>query len=264
MTGKEILQSNFLEILFENRNKEYGAYVLRKNYDVRLGTALAITLSTVLLFNFLIPLNNKHTGTFSFLPDTVKIQQINIPIPEIPSAIPPAVPKRKVMASQQFTNQIQFVKDDVVTDVPAIEDLIDLQINSITQIGVIPSIIEPLQPNIQTGNSLNEQPEKDFDAIEVQPQFPGGPEAWTSFLQRHLTSPTELEPGDRKTVLIKFIVGEDGTVTNFEIMQSGGKSFDNEVIRVLKKMPKWKPAIQNGKQIKVSFTQPVTFQGTEE
>jgi periplasmic protein TonB len=65
-------------------------------------------------------------------------------------------------------------------------------------------------------------------------------------------------------VIVRFSVGEDGSVTHFEIMQSGGSAFDNEVIRVLKKMPKWKPAVQNGKNVPVMFTQPVTFMAFEE
>ena len=67
-----------------------------------------------------------------------------------------------------------------------------------------------------------------------------------------------------KLCMVKFIVGEDGKVTAFEVVQSGGAAFDNEVIRVLKKMPQWKPAIQNGQTVKAMFTQPVTFQSVEE
>ena len=55
------------------------------------------------------------------------------------------------------------------------------------------------------------------------------------------------------------MVSTDGSITNFEVLKSGGESFDREVIRVLKKMPKWKPAIQNGHPAATSFTQPVSF-----
>jgi protein TonB len=64
--------------------------------------------------------------------------------------------------------------------------------------------------------------------------------------------------------MVKFAVGVDGSITHFEIIQSGGTDFDNEVIRVLKKMPKWKPAVQNGRNVAVMFTQPVTFMAFEE
>ena len=85
-----------------------------------------------------------------------------------------------------------------------------------------------------------------------------------NFLQRNLNAPSELEPGEKKTVSIRFFVSVDGAITDFEIVQSAGKTFDSEVIRVLKKMPKWRPAIQHGQPIARAFTQPVTFVGMEE
>jgi protein TonB len=100
--------------------------------------------------------------------------------------------------------------------------------------------------------------------VERLPEFPGGVNAWSAFLGRHLRVPDDLEAGERRTVQVKFWVGEDGSVTRFEVVQSAGAVFDNEVIRVLKKMPKWKPAIQNGQPVAVTFTQPVTFQAVEE
>jgi protein TonB len=85
-----------------------------------------------------------------------------------------------------------------------------------------------------------------------------------NFLQRNLNAPSGLEPGEKKTVSIRFFVSVDGEITDFEVIQSAGRAFDNEVIRVLKKMPRWKPAIQNGQPIARAFTQPVTFVGMEE
>ena len=64
--------------------------------------------------------------------------------------------------------------------------------------------------------------------------------------------------------MIKFLVSADGSVTGFEVLQSGGRIYDKEVIRVLKLMPRWKPAIQNNEPVSRSFTQPVIFVGSEE
>jgi protein TonB len=97
--------------------------------------------------------------------------------------------------------------------------------------------------------------------IRREPEFPGGTKAWLDFLNRHLTVPGDLEEGETITVMIRFEVGVDGTVKNFEVVQSGGKRFDSEVIRVLKKMPKWKPAIMDNVPVARYFTQPVTFMG---
>lgn len=89
-------------------------------------------------------------------------------------------------------------------------------------------------------------------------------QAWIAFLNRNLHAPQDLESGEKRIVNIRFHVDVDGTITNFQIIQSGGAAFDNEVIRVLKKMPKWMPALQAGQPVTISFTQPVTFVGPEE
>ena len=106
--------------------------------------------------------------------------------------------------------------------------------------------------------------EKPFEPVERVPEFPGGMKAWTNFLSNNLETPSQLESGEKKTVMIRFKVATDGSVTGFEVVLSAGSVYDNEVIRVLKKMPKWKPAIQNGHIVATSFTQPVTFVGVEQ
>ena len=73
-----------------------------------------------------------------------------------------------------------------------------------------------------------------------------------------------MEPGEKKVVLVKFFVNADGSVTQTEIVQSSGETYEREVLRAFKKMPKWNPAIQNGHKIAVAFTQPVTFIGPDE
>ena len=98
----------------------------------------------------------------------------------------------------------------------------------------------------------------------MPPSFPGGLEALTLFFSRNLSSPTDLEPGEKKVVLVRFVVGADGSITKAEIIQSGGDDYDREVLRAFKRMPRWNPAIQNGNKIAVSFTQPVTFVGVEQ
>jgi len=93
----------------------------------------------------------------------------------------------------------------------------------------------------------------------VAPAFPGGEEVWTSFLRRNLNPPAELKAGENKEVVVQFLVTADGTVNDIRIIQSAGPSFDKEVLRVLKRMPKWKSAIENGRPVDATVTQTVTF-----
>jgi periplasmic protein TonB len=94
---------------------------------------------------------------------------------------------------------------------------------------------------------------------EVEPSYPGGINALRIFLQRNLTNPRDLEEGEQVSVQIKFIVGYDGKLQRFETVRDGGADFNNEVIRVLKKMPQWIAGKSNGRNVSVYYSIPVKF-----
>jgi TonB family protein len=89
--------------------------------------------------------------------------------------------------------------------------------------------------------------------------FPGGEEVWMNFLKRNLNPPAELKTNEKKVVQVQFIVNGDGSIKEVEIVQSAGPSFDKEVIRVLKRMPYWKPAVENGRRVNAVITKSITF-----
>ena len=265
MTSKEILKADVIDIIFENRNKSYGAYALRKQYDKRMATAIGITISTVALVVLLFQPSGGETMrlTTIHIPDTVTLTAL----PNDPVEPPPPPPvERPQFAQVQHTN-IVIGPDNEATPIATIDDIAVRQISTATVAGDLsPHSISDPDPVIPAGNGSSMVPQESNESrpIQIQPSFPGGMNAWISFLQRHLRVPEELEPGIKVTVLVKFIVGTDGSINNFEVVQSGGSSFDREVIRVLKKMPKWTPAMQNGHPAATSFTQPVSFQVYEQ
>lgn len=264
MTSKEILKADVIDIIFENRNKSYGAYALRKHYNTRMSLALGIAVSSVVLIVFLVQPSGQSSPVTYNLPDAVELIDIVIP-PDEPVEPSPPPQQDQTVAQIQYTSEIVFTQDE--TNVASVNDLQVNQISTTTMDGLPPTdIATPVDPPTTTANGPIGEPDLTprFDPIEVQPSFPGGMNAWISFLQRHLRVPEELEPGIKITVLVKFIVGTDGSIDNFEVVQSGGSSFDREVIRVLKKMPKWTPAMQNGHPAATSFTQPVSFQVYEQ
>jgi protein TonB len=96
------------------------------------------------------------------------------------------------------------------------------------------------------------------------PEFPGGVPALRKFLERNLQNPEDIENGENISVKIKFIVGYDGKLKGFETVQDGGKAFNNEVIRVLKKMPDWNPGkSKDGQNVSVYYVIPVQFRASE-
>ena len=274
MTSKEILQADLLDILFENRNKEYGAYALRKYYDQRMGTALLIMLILTGVFSFFaLSVKHKNSGKqfIPFVSDTVTV--ITLP-PDVPKPPPPPVePERteRVVASVQSTSIIQIVKDNEIkfTDVPDQHDLRDKLIDVVSVEGNLPDYPNSVNHNSDIdapGAALTkpiEEVSKPFIREERNAEFPGGLTAFSRFLSKNLRSPEDLAAGEMKTVLVNFKVDETGKISEIVILNSAGKSYDLEVIRVLKRMPAWKPAMQNGHKIAIYFNQPVSFLGIE-
>ena len=267
MTSNEILKADVLDILFDNRNKQYGAYMLRKNYNSRLGLALAISLSSMLLFFLITRLDSSTRPVEDEVtkPELVIDHFIPPDIKKPDRIIPKKVNSIAPIRTERLTT-IEIKPDDVVTTM--VPDQNSLSTNAISNIKLdgIPSLDIAVVKESGPTNMVKEQPKtvSEFAPVETEPEFPGGQTAWLNFLQKNLMVPEQLEPGDKKMVSIRFQVSPEGFVTNFEIMQSAGKVFDNEVIRVLKKMPKWKPAIQNGQPVARVFSQPVTFVGVEQ
>ena len=89
--------------------------------------------------------------------------------------------------------------------------------------------------------------------------FPGGEKVWINFLKRNLHPPSELKANEKKIVQVQFLVAEDGAIKELEIVQSAGPAFDKEVLRVLKRMPYWKPEIRNGHSVNAVVTKSITF-----
>lgn len=172
------------------------------------------------------------------------------------------------VAEIKFTNPKITEDNKVKEPLPPVEDLSG-KLTSTQNVAGVPDdgkekpVTKPEDP-VGTGTAGPSQPVADFVIQERDPEFPGGAEALKKFLARYLSTPDELEAGEKKVVKVKFKVDKDGSVNTFEIVTSGGDEFDGEVLRVVKKMPRWVPAIQNGVNVPVSYVLPVTFIGMEE
>lgn len=274
MTSKEIAHAEMLDILFENRNKSYGAYALRRGYDNRLLAALGAGLGLAGLLVLTVPKAPAEKAAVPVLhKEEIRIREYVIPPPK-PETPRPAVKlhasavaqKTKQVATRKFVSRFEVMKDsEVKTPVAAVEDLRDMKTGETDWQG-IPDEAEvqtPEQPDNGVVSADNSGEYDPFTARESAPEFPGGANALYQFLARKLRSPGELLSGEKIVVKIRFRVESDGTPSAFEIMESGGKEYDNEVLRVCRTMPRWKPALQNGMHVPVNYMIPVTFIGTE-
>ena len=272
MTNKEIMQSDLLDIIFEHRNKDYGAYALRRDYNNRLGIALGAALSVILFFVLIEMLDKKNTtgSQASSNKEIVEIRTIELPKekePEKPKEAEKPNPFERI--AQVKYPPIKIVPDKMAnTDIVPVEDMTGKKVGLENEEGIPDDgkVKPTLQPVVTPGKGENVEIAKpvDFKPQEMDPEFPGGPEALQRFLATNLNTPEDLNTGEKKMVKVRFRVENNGAVSSFEIVISGGSEFDREVVRVCKKMPRWKPAFQNGVNVSVSYMLPVTFIGVEQ
>jgi periplasmic protein TonB len=269
MTNKQILQADMLDILFEHRNKLYGAYALRKTYSSRLMIALGSALALVFSFLLMSIIKNKNDdGNNRNIKDEMfVVTTYNLP-EEKPKEPEPKIEEKKPAKATSDYQPIIVVPDNKAdTMLATMYDIENSEIGNKNQAGEKPDDLAKAKTDSKQGGSGNNTvfEEKEQTVLPSrQPEFPGGTAAWLAFLQRYLQSPDGLEPGQRVEVQVRFWVDVDGSVSRPEIIKSGGSSFDKEVLRVMKKMPRWQPALQNGNLIAVSYTQPVIFISVEE
>ena len=260
-----ILRADPLDLLFENRNKAYGAYPLRKYYAERLMISLGIVISFVLILAFIY----LRFRNVAIIRNSPFIQEIMLrsydPVTPVKPLDPPAKPAApKPPATKAFLTPV------IVSDPPQGTVLASLEELNTHAIGLhtVPGESGPDQaPSNGNGqatiakatDSAERSPEI-LETAEQMPEFPGGPEALKRFLQKNLHMPeNNLETGTRVKVIVRFVVDFDGRVRNVEITQAADEMFNREVTRVILKMPEWKPGKQHNRNVAVYFSLPVHF-----
>ncbi len=268
MEANKILKSDVLDILFEDRNKAYGAYELRRSYNKRILSALGITvaLGVVIFLSSFLASNFTEDEAALKISDVELITVKEEPPPPVepPPPPPPIEPPPKVEMTK-FTPP-EIVKDEEVKkeDIPPdVEKLEDTKIDVISQEGIKSNDIAV--PVVDEGKAVvvvkdETNYDQTFTKVEVEASFPGGMAAWRKFLERNLSGDASADaPAGSYSVVVQFIVDKEGNVSDVKALTSHGYGMEEEAVRVIKRGPKWTPAIQNGRQVKAYRKQPVTF-----
>lgn len=263
----DIIKNQWLDIVFEGRNKIYGAYELRKAN--RKTTVKALIVGSI-IFSFAVaaPL------IISLLPNSeeevvnndIKIATVKLPPKkeEIkPNQPPPPPPPPKV-------DQVKFVKpvvakaNEVTEDPPKIVDLKDKKVGNETIKGdpdAVLTVDEPVGKGPVTEIIQEDNNVYNTAGIEVKPDFPGGIEKFYKFVGNNYKTPEE--EGLKGKVYVTFVVEKDGSLTDIKVLRDIGYGTGAEAIRVLKKCPKWTPGEQNGKKVRVLYSLPITIQSAD-
>jgi protein TonB len=269
MEANKILNADILDLIFEDRNKEYGAYDLRKTYNKRILKALLITASIAVLALLGSLLAKAFQGkNNNVVQHEITLQEIKEEEkkPDIPPPPPPKPPPPPQVEMAKFTPP-KIVKDEEVKEViQENKELEDKKIDVVNQDGIKDDqIATPTQ--IDEGKQVIEEKKDDdenkiFEKVEVEAAFPGGESAWKKFLERNLRGDVATEngaPAGQYTVWVQFVVDKEGNVSDVKALTSHGYGMEDEAVRVIKKGPQWKPAIQNGRNVKAYRKQPITF-----
>lgn len=272
MDVNKILSADVLDIVFDGRNKEYGAYDLRKTYSKRMTYALvgtALLLALAFLGSFLASsLRNSDDKTEMIVQD-VQLEEVKTEEPknEPPPPPPPPKPEPPKVEMAKFTPP-KIVKDEEVKEdekPPEVEKLEETKIGTINQEGikdegiVAPPASDEGKGVVEAPKKVEEDWDKTFTKVEIESEYPGGTSAWQRYLNKSLRYPQDAIDNEvQGTVVVQFIVDKEGTVSAVEAI-SGPEELRDEAARVIKKSGKWTPAVQNGRQVKSYKKQPITF-----
>ena len=270
MESNKILGADILDIIFEGRNKDYGAYQLRKTYNKRLAISLAI-MAGIILFIFLAYLASSAMGdddsAKKVIVQDVQLQEVKQEEKKEPPPPPPPKPEPPKVEITKFTPP-KIVKDEEVKEEekpPEVEKLEETKIGTINQEGEKDQgIVAP--PVSDEGKGVIEAPKKDetdydktFTKVEIESEYPGGASAWQRYLNKNLRYPQDAIDNEiQGTVVVQFIVDKAGVVSEVEAI-SGPNELRDEAVRVIKKSGQWTPAVQNGRQVKSYKKQPIVF-----
>jgi len=270
--NENLYTTQWLDLVFQNRNKSYGAYQLRKHNSE---TTIMAFFYACLLFSSVIivpwiygqivhtipPIETPE------LPDPVevsltKVHDLKPPTP--PAASPPA--KQIPLQSDQYTKMVVTPADPTNIEPPSQVQVSQSVISTVTSVGVVATGINhvELSHGIPGGTGVVETPSESvifsIDAIETSPEFPGGQEAFVKFLRKNLRYPgMAAEAGIQGKVIVSFVIERNGVLSNIKVIRGIGSGCNEEAIRVLSKSPQWKPGIHNNQNVRVAYTLPINF-----
>ena len=274
MAKIDLIDNSWTDLVFEGKNKGYGAYVLRRDTGKRNVKALVwVMIGIALIFaiayaNLAIQNAMKQNATIDTDVELSKLAQKKEAKVERKEPVKVEVEQKvveKVKSSVKFTAP-EIKKDDEVKPEDEIKSQDDLSKTN-TAIGTFDvkgndeaegEVLKAKE--VVVDEKPKEEETKVFDVVEQMPSFPGGDAELMKYLSTHIKYPVVAEEnGIQGRVIATFVVERDGSISDVKVIKSVDPSLDKEAIRVLKSMPKWIPGKQNGSAVRVKYTVPVTF-----
>ncbi|WP_131538336.1 energy transducer TonB [Pedobacter nototheniae] len=270
MSKLDIFRKEWLEVVFADKNKNYGAYQLRKTNGSNTTKALIIGSIIFLVLFFSPKIYSLIKGSIDTQDEQLKAQEVIIapPPPVDPKTPPPPPVEPPPPKVDQVKMPPAIVKpDNLVRDEepPTVEKLKEADpgqrdIKGDPTADIV--IAEPVGegPKREAAVAVDDNKVYDFVSIEKQPGFPGGMPKFYSYLSKAIKYPPMAQENNvQGKVFLSFVVEKDGKLTDIQVTRGLGSGTDEEAVRVLKASPRWDPGIQNGKPVRVKFNINVNF-----
>ena len=278
MAKIDLTSNDWTDLVFANKNKEYGAYQLRRGTGSRnfwsiiiMGIAAAVLFGGFALIKTIQANASKVSGeaTTSMIDQTVEEEEEAEVKEEIKYEEPPEQVEQ-VASSEKFTEPV-IKKDDQVREDNTLRQQEDLS-QSETAIGAldvkgnnedadvlhIKEEVKKEEPKVE--EKPKEEENKIFEFVEQQASFPGGPGAMNQWLAQNIRYPAAAQENNiQGRVTVQFVVELNGSISNVVVVRGVDPNLDKEAVRVVKSMPKWTPGMQNGRAVRSKFTLPVNF-----
>lgn len=274
MSKIDLISSDWVDLVFEGRNKAYGAYRLRKSTTKRNILAMVAVVLLLIVAFIILTVKNFVDEQRAKVAMTQVAELTNYKQPEKKAEVkqkkvevePERVVER-VKSSIKFTAPV-IKKDDEVKPDEELKTQDELM-STKTAIGTFDvkgnddangEILKAKDVIAEPEPPKHEEENKVFDIVEQQPLFPGGPAALMKYLSENTKYPVVAqENGVQGRVTVQFVVEKDGSISDVHVLKGVDPSLDKEAVRVVKSMPRWTPGKQNGITVRVNYRVPVLF-----
>ncbi len=279
MAKIDLYDPKWVEMVFAGKNKEYGAYQLRKGTSGRnIKALLILVIAAALVGGFLAwkvieQKQAEEQQAYMEAMEIAKLQQQAKKEEKKKEPVKPKIePKKEIPVAretQKFTAPV-IKKDELVKEENQVKQMDKLDekvaVGTENKEGTKDRLAEAVRSDIAVAAPppppapKPEVSNKVFDVVEEMPHFPGGPAALQAFLSSNTKYPVVAqENGVQGRVIVSFVVERDGSITDVKVVRSVDPSLDREATRVVKSMPRWSPGKQNGSAVRVKYTVPVVF-----
>ena len=275
----DLTSREWRDIVFEGKNKDFGAYKLRESSVSRHTKAIVWVLISVAIILILLILSvsgvfakpeeeqivtstEQEIATFDAEEEIEEEEEEIFQLPEEPEEI--IAPEE--VANQQQVTDLLIVDDDKIEEDKQVKNQEDVLENE-AAVGAV-DITEgtndlnkiAIKEEVIAAPKVEEEGPVSIAMVEQKPEFPGGEAAMYKWLGDNINCPPAAsEEGVQGRVVVEFVVGKDGSITNVRVVRPRHPALDKEALRVVKAMPKWVPGRNNGQPVKVTYTLPVTF-----